>query len=84
MPSAGEQQEVVSSYLDQELKANRIALQEKAQDLGMHVSQFEVIPKKGKPNKWTRSILTYRAKCKRWYFQRRLQPTIHLSWPGSR
>ena len=55
MSSAGEQQEVVSSYLDQELKANRIALvgsQEKAQDLGMHVSPFGVIPKKGKPNKW--------------------------------
>jgi len=46
---------VVSSCLNQELKANRIVLvgsQEKAQDLGVHMSPFGVIPKKGKANKW--------------------------------
>ena len=55
MTSANAYQEVVSAYLDQELKAGRIALvgsQESAQTLGVHVSPFGVIPKKGKPNKW--------------------------------
>jgi len=55
MSSAGKQQEVVSSYLDKELKADRIALvgsQEEAQDVGIHMSPFGVIPKKGKANKW--------------------------------
>jgi len=55
MSSAGKQQEVVSSYLDKELKADCIALvgsQEEAQDVGVHVSPFGVIPKKGKANKW--------------------------------
>ena len=53
--SANAHQEVVSAYLDQELKLGRIALvgsQEIAQQLGVHVSPFGVIPKKGKPNKW--------------------------------
>jgi len=47
--SDDEQQEVVSSYLYQELKADRITIvgsQEVAQDLGVHMSPFGVIPKK--------------------------------------
>ena len=53
--SANAHQEVVSAYLDQEPKLGRIALvgsQEIAQQLGVHVSPFGVIHKKGKPNKW--------------------------------
>ena len=53
--SANAHQEVVSAYLDQELKLGRIALvgsQEIAQQMGVHVSPFGVVPKKGKPNKW--------------------------------
>ena len=45
----------VSIPIDQELKLRRIALvgsQEIAQQLGVHVNPFGVIPKKGKPNKW--------------------------------
>ena len=55
MASENAHQDVVSAYLDQELKSDRIALvgsQELAQRLGVHVSPFGVIPKKGKPNKW--------------------------------
>ena len=55
MKSADERQEVVTAYLDKELQADRIALvgsQESAQQLGVHVSPFGVIPKKGRANKW--------------------------------
>jgi len=48
--------EVVSSYLKQELNAQRIGMvgtQEMAQQLGVHVSPFEVIPKKGRVYKWS-------------------------------
>jgi len=47
--------EIVTAYLDQELKAGRVALvgsEEIAQHLDIQVSPFGVIPKKGKPNKW--------------------------------
>jgi len=52
--SAETHPEVVVAYLDQELKAGRVALvgtEEAAQLLNIHVSPVEVIPKKGKPNR---------------------------------
>ena len=55
MISASTHQEVVSAYLEQELKADRIALVgtvDTAHRFGIHISPFGVIPKKGKPNKW--------------------------------
>ena len=55
MASAETHPEVVAAYLDQELKAGRIALvgtEEVAQHLNIHVSSFGVIPKKGKSNRW--------------------------------
>ena len=55
MVSAETHPEVVASYLDQELRAGRVALvgtEEAAQQLNVQVSPFGVIPKKGKPNQW--------------------------------
>ena len=85
MSSAGEQQEVVSLYLDQELKANHIALvgsQEKAQDLGVHVSPFGVIPKKGKANKW-RLILDLSLPTGQSVNNGISKEDCSFSWPGS-
>ena len=53
--SAAEQPEVVSIYLEKELRASRIlrvGSEDEARSLGIHCSPFGVIPKKNKPNKW--------------------------------
>ena len=55
MLSASEHREVVSLYLMEELKANRLVCvgsEEVACDMGVHCSPFGVIPKKNRPNRW--------------------------------
>ena len=55
MLSALEHPEVVSSYVAEETIAGRficVGSPETAQNMGIHVSPFGVIPKKNRPNKW--------------------------------
>jgi len=55
MLSAEEHPQVVSSYIETEVGANRMLLigtREEAQKLAIHCSPFGVIPKKNKPGKW--------------------------------
>ena len=52
--SASQHPDVVSSYLHEELRLNRVVRMStrEAEDLGIHCSPFRVIPKKHKPGRW--------------------------------
>ena len=54
MPSADEHPEIVSKYLEGELRYGRLAELDEgiAKAVGVHISLFGVIPKKSRPNKW--------------------------------
>ena len=54
MPSADEHPEIVSEYLEGELRHGQLAELDEgiAKAVGVHISPFAVIPKKSRPNKW--------------------------------
>lgn len=55
MISAAEHPKIISSYLENKVKQNRVlhvGSEQEAQRLGIHCSPFGVIPKKNRPDKW--------------------------------